>query len=74
MTDMEDWKPDGTGRKRGLNAKRWNGNSLSWFIFWMQNLPGKDNILKYQNRQLRNWWVFLGDYDNAKRQNWTLTE
>ncbi|HRY52105.1 MAG TPA: hypothetical protein P5186_29095 [Candidatus Paceibacterota bacterium] len=74
LTDMEDWKPDGTGRKHSLNARRWNGDSLSWFIYWMQNLPGKDNTLTYQGRRLRNWWVFMGDYDNARRQHWKLTE
>jgi hypothetical protein len=71
-TDIEDWKPDGTGRKVRLNCQRWEGDSLKWFVFWMQNLPGRDNGLHHQGKRLRNWWVFLGDYDLATRQGMKL--
>ncbi|MBI5384100.1 MAG: hypothetical protein HZA90_05375 [Verrucomicrobia bacterium] len=71
-TDIEDWEPDGTGRKQRMNCERWSGNSLKWFVYWMQNLPGMDNGLSYQGKPLRNWWVFLGDYDTAKRQGMKL--
>ena len=73
-TDIEDWHPDGTGRKQRLNCERWGGNSLKWFVYWMQNLPGRDNGLSYQGKPLRNWWVFLGDYDAAKNQSMKLVE
>jgi hypothetical protein len=73
-TDIEDWKPDGTGRKQRLNCERWGGDSLRWFIYWMQSLPGLDNGLTYQGRRLRNWWVFLGDYDTARQQDMKLVE
>jgi hypothetical protein len=74
LTDIEDWKPDGTGRKQSLNCERWGGNSLKWFVYWMQNLPGQDNGLSFQGKRLRNWWVFLGDYDTAKRQKMKLAQ
>jgi hypothetical protein len=64
-TDIEDWRPEGTGSKQHLNCRRWNGDSLTWFIYWMQNLPGANNGLTYQGRSLTNWWTFIGDFDEA---------
>jgi hypothetical protein len=63
-TDIEDWQPDG-GPKKRLNCQRWNADSLTWFIYWMQNLPGADNGLTYRGRPLTNWWAFIGDFDTA---------
>ena len=74
LTDIEDWKPDGTGRRQSLNSERWGGDSLKWFVYWMQNLPGQDNALADDGRRVRNWWVFIGDYDTAKRKGMTLVE
>ena len=67
-TDMDDWKPDGGGRKTRLNCERWGGNSLRWFVYWMQHLPGYDNHLTFKGKPLTNWWVFIGDYDAAREQ------
>jgi hypothetical protein len=64
-TDIEDWKPDGSGQKQHMNCTRWNCDSLTWFIYWMQNLPGANNGLTYQGRPLTNWWRFIGDFDKA---------
>jgi hypothetical protein len=72
-TDIEDWRPDGSGKKQKLNCERWHCDSLTWFIYWMQNLPGADNDLMYQGRPLRNWWDFIGDFDMAMRNKWKLT-
>jgi hypothetical protein len=71
-TDIEDWKPDGTGTKQRLNCDRWEGNSLKWFVYWMQNIPGANNGLTYQGKPLANWWVFLGDFDRAMGRQETL--
>jgi len=65
MTDIEDWRPGGGGQKKRMNCDRWNGDSLTWFIYWMQNLPGADNGLTYKRRPLTNWWTFIGDFDRA---------
>ena len=64
-TDIEDWTPDGSGRKQRFNCDRWNGDSLTWFIYWMQNLPGANNGLTYRGQPLTNWWTFTGDFDGA---------
>lgn len=62
-TDIEDWHPDGSGEKQRMNCTRWNCNSLDWFVYWMQSLPGKDNGLTFGGRSLTNWWAFVGDFD-----------
>jgi len=73
-TDMDDWKPDGSGKKTRMNCHRWGGNSLRWFIYWMQHLPGPGNGLKFEGRPLQNWWVFIGDYDSAKKEGLGLVQ
>jgi hypothetical protein len=70
-TDIEDWRPDG-GQRQRLNAARWRGDSLTWFIYWMQNLPGHANGITYRGRPLTNWWRFIGDFDAAMRQGFGL--
>lgn len=73
-TDIEDWRPDGTGKKILLDSRRWNGHSLQWFIYWMQNLPGENHGLSSEGRKLRNWWSFFGDFDQARQNQHTLVE
>lgn len=73
-TDIEDWKPDGSGQKQRLNCDRWGGDSLKWFVYWLQSIPGANNDLAYQDRRLSNWWIFIGDFDHAMRQRLGLTE
>ena len=73
-TDMDDWKPDGNGIKRRMNSDPWGGDSLRWFIYWMQHLPGPDNGLTFRGVKLSNWWVFIGDYDFAKERQLGLTD
>lgn len=71
-SDIEDWKPDGTGEKKSMNCERWNCNSLDWFKLWMQSLPGIDNGLVYQGQPLTNWWIFIGQWDYARKNNLKL--
>lgn len=73
-TDIEDWRPDGKGKRQSLNCDRWEGNSLKWFVYWMQSLPGADNGLAYSGQRLTNWWTFIGDFDNAAQNGIGLTE
>jgi hypothetical protein len=73
-TDMDDWKPDGSGQKTRLNCQGWGGNSLRWFVYWMQHLPGPNNGLNFHDQPVNNWWVFIGDYDRAKMKGLGLVE
>jgi len=72
-TDIEDWKPDG-GHEQRMNCERWNCDSLKWFIYWMQNIPGADNGILYINKKLSNWWIFIGDFDYAVEHKLGLIE
>lgn len=74
LTDMDDWRPDGQGRKTPMDSTRWGGSSLRWFVYWMQHLPGPDNGLTWQGRNLNNWWVFIGDYDLARSRELKLIQ
>ena len=73
-TDIEDWTPEGSGQKQRINHTRWNGDSLAWFIYWMQNLPGANHGLTYRGRPLTNWWAFIGDFDRAMAAGLGLVE
>ncbi len=74
MSDIEDWQPDGRGQKQQINCDRWHGDSLTWFIYWMQNLPGANNGLIYRGRPLTNWWRFIGEFDEVMAQRIGLVE
>lgn len=63
LSDIEDWRPDGPGKKKPLDCRTWDANSLKWFIYWMQSLPGAANRLTWKGRPLSNWWRLVGDYD-----------
>jgi hypothetical protein len=73
-TDIEDWRPDRTGVRKRINCDRWDGDSLKWFVYWMQNLPGAGNGLAYRGKKLTNWWIFIGDFDAAMSRSLKLTE
>ncbi len=74
LTDIEDWKPDGTGQKQNINSRRWGRDSLTWFTYWMQSIPGRDNGLFFEGKPLTNWWRFIGDFDNALSEEMGLYE
>ena len=59
------------GRRRQkieINSDRWNRDSLQWFVYWMQNVPGLNNGIAYRGRPLTNWWRLIGDFDGAMRE------
>jgi hypothetical protein len=71
-SDIEDWKPDGSGEKKPINCDKWDSNSLHWFVYWTQNIPGAASGLTYEGKPLRNWWIFIGDFDTAMKQGMKL--
>ncbi|MBI2084449.1 MAG: hypothetical protein HYT70_02455 [Candidatus Aenigmarchaeota archaeon] len=85
LSDCEDWKPDGTGTVKTVDCHTWAGNDCDQFtagkpneagvafkVWWMQNIPGKNNGLTYDSKSLRNWWEFYGDFDNAMAKGKSL--
>ena len=80
LSNCEDWKPDGSGTKRWVNCETWGGSrcpddgGVAWKTWWMQNIPGEDNGLSYNGANLRNWWHFFGNFDEALSYDRSLTE
>lgn len=70
-TSCENWRPDGTGAVGPISCQNWSCSESNaaerFYIWWMQNLPGKDNGLVYQGRLMLNWWDYMGDFDNTVR-------
>jgi len=73
-TDIEDWKPDGLGKTQRMNADRWGRDGVKWRVYWMQAIPGVDHGLTYGGKPLRNWWSFVTNWDQSRREKWTLVK
>jgi hypothetical protein len=75
--------PDGTGKGRQGPGKAMatvatadNSAGLpepNYMIWWMQNLPGRDNAIRYAGRQMRNWWDVYGAWDAVMAAGRSLT-
>jgi hypothetical protein len=78
-SDIEDWTPAGTGQRKAVDASTW-GNLVyawpgdpspeqktesQWYIYWMQNMPGRGNVIPYNQGSMTNWWQFTGDWDQS---------
>lgn len=73
-SNCEDWEPDG-GREEYISCETWggsgcdkyeeDGNNVAYLVWWMQNLPGRDNDLYDNDEKIKNWWDFIGDFENA---------
>ncbi len=64
-TDCENWNPTAYSNPTEINCSRWGCTSAGYFKWWMQNIPGFNNNITYQGKELRNWWEFVADYDAA---------
>ncbi len=80
-SDIESWTPEGLGHRTLVSAATWRNQDYRWpagtrpdevtqphwYIYWMQNMPGRDNPIPYLNTQMTNWWAFTGDWDGSIR-------
>ena len=80
-SDIEDWTPDNSGAKKLFNVDTYGNLTYpwpdpnpaeipqrvesQWYIYWMQNMPGHENRIKYGQKDITNWWVFTADWDAA---------
>ncbi|MFH1601503.1 MAG: hypothetical protein ABIB61_00930 [Candidatus Shapirobacteria bacterium] len=80
LSDCENWKPEG-GAQKNLNCQTWGKyfgckscsntftdstcTEVAYYVWWMQNLPGKNNGIIYQGKEMFNFWSFIGDFDQA---------
>jgi len=78
-SNCEDWHPDGSGEVKDVNCHTWYGETclenggVDFKIWWMQNIPGLNNGLTYQGKEIKNWWIFIADFDQAISQGKSLT-
>ena len=79
-SDIETWKPEG-GTPKPVNNLTWKNQPYQWvpgtrppeseidqphwYIYWMQNMPGRNNTIPYGNGTMTNWWAFTGDWDGS---------
>jgi len=78
-SNCEDWHPDGSGEVKDVNCQTWYGGTclenggVEFKVWWMQNIPGLNNGLSYQGKTMKNWWIFIADFDQAVSNEITLT-
>ena len=78
-SNCEDWRPDGSGEVKDVSCHTWYGTTclanggVEFKKWWMQNIPGKNNVLTYLGSQMRDWWEFIGDFDGALSKGKSLT-
>jgi hypothetical protein len=72
-SNAEDWHPDGSGQVKMVNKNTWINawsdpdvsGGEGYKVWWMQNFPNKDYKFRFNEKQLRNCWDFVGDLDQA---------
>ena len=74
MSDILDWNPDRTGKKRKVNNNLWDDDEMKWYVLWLQSIPGANNGLTYKGSSLENWWLLKGDWDYVMKSGLELTK
>ncbi|MFK7776071.1 MAG: LamG-like jellyroll fold domain-containing protein [Saprospiraceae bacterium] len=78
-SDIEDWKPDGSGQTTSVSKSTWENLNYSWpgastfpqkiesqwYLYWMQSIPGFNNQIPYNTNEITNWWEFVFDWDEG---------
>jgi len=82
LSDCMDWTPEKSGQQTLVNANTWGNIPYVWpdnvappqktesqyYIFWMQNMAGYQNGIRYGTNVMANWWQFTADWDAAINQ------
>lgn len=76
-SDCEDWVPPG-GPTKPVSAATWRAIPYNWpdpgasncldcsyYLYWMQNMPGAQNGIRHAGGVMSNWWQFTADWDAA---------
>jgi len=82
-SDIEDWRPDNSGTKKGVSVTTWANHvhpwpgaadfsqrtESQWYIYWFQSMPGRGNTIRHGTNYMTNWWAFTGDWHGAVSAN-----
>ncbi|MCX8179661.1 MAG: hypothetical protein N3E38_02955 [Candidatus Aenigmarchaeota archaeon] len=67
-----DWNPDPNSAKTSdISCHTWYGrrcekdDGFEYKIWWLQNLPGKNNKIVAYGSKVKNWWEFIGNFDEV---------
>jgi tetratricopeptide (TPR) repeat protein len=75
ISDIQDWDPDG-GKFKEISSDLWGMNSLEWFVYWRQNIPGRNNGIHWDEKDtdLTNWWYCVADWDSVMKNKFQLSQ
>ena len=63
------WSEDGSAVPTSLNCQSWGCTHWGFHLWWMQNVPGLDNINKDRNGNPQpNWWAYLFGQPTKREQ------
>ena len=51
-----------------------NDGGVGFKVWWLQNIPGRQNGLSYQGKAVRDFWGFVGDFDGEIAKGRCLTD
>ncbi len=43
-------------------------HEAQWYIYWMQNMPGKGAAIEFERGTIGNWWELIADWDGCARK------
>ncbi len=83
LSDIEDWTPGNTGEKTWVNVDTWGtmpydwpaqepaeqNIESQWYIYWMQNFPGHQNVIQHGDTYMTNWWYLIARWDDAMQSD-----
>lgn len=62
--NCETWHPDDSLTTYiSANCLQWGCTDTGFYKWFMQNLPGYNNGIVYNGRQMRNWWEAMYDFN-----------
>lgn len=63
--NCETWNPDDSKTTYVLdNCEQWGCSNLGFFTWFMQSMPGYQNNIVFQGKQMRNWWDAIYDFND----------
>jgi len=62
--NCETWNPDDSKTTYVLSdCSQWHCTEMGFYTWYMQNIPGYNNGIQYQGKDMRNWWDAMADFN-----------